>query len=282
MLNYGNSAPGPLGLANPSAKITPFGVATSVPWNYPGLGGFKGSLKSLPGIVGLQASLLEKPHIYEISKNTGKARELTAKEVEKKIGRGLTPKNSQYYILRDASLAKTSLPTIEKINDSSKCASALVTYAIDYLQTAAAEKKTGFPAKYYREFGKALFTKAIKLEGPDEGVGLTWKLFGRKVEDSQDTLPAYHIYESIVPCDGDNRYDKLQHFVSSAGLQFFLGKPNTDFYQFAKEASDELQYQWSSEGKGYDPLDMEANNEGQKYGADLFARHHPLWDKIRL
>jgi hypothetical protein len=224
-------------------------------------------------------------NVFEIVKTTGKARQLPPSAVPAAVastgvyscadpGPGLLPQD--HYILRARRLVPTTRDTIEKINDPSRC-TRLVGFAVRKLQADARTLAGNFPAGYYQTFAKAIFEEAISYSptDPDRGVDLAGKTFGFEVGEKPETLPAYHVYESIARVDDDNGYDKVQHFTRSAYLQYHYGKSATDAIQYSKESRDEVK-SWLGDGHGFDTNDMLANNRGQAYGKHLYTKYHPI------
>jgi hypothetical protein len=174
-------------------------------------------------------------------------------------------------------LSPSSKATIEAINDPTK-ADPIVGFAVRMLQKDAARLSGVFPPAYYVEFSKAVINQAIGMNRskPDKGVGLAWKRFGLNVDNSGGVHPAYHVYESIVPVDGDTMYDKVQHFVCSAASQYFGGRTMTDIAQYVGEILDAL-----SPNDVFSGPDMLANNRGQKFGEELHKKYHPISNFLR-
>jgi hypothetical protein len=251
--------------------------------------GFGPSAASSPGVIGVTAaSHAPSPltNIHEIEKTTGLAVALYEHQVKAKYaGTDLAARlaSKDYAVLRydhhqkKYNLSPTSKTTIEAINDPTK-ADPIVGFAVRMLQKDAARLSGGFPPAYYVTFSKAVIERAIGMNRakPDKGMGLAWKRFGENVDDSGGVHPAYHVYESIVPVDGDTLYDKVQHFVYSAASQYFRGRTLTDIAQYVGEGWDAM-----SPNDVFSGPDMLANNRGQKFGEELHKKYHPIRNYIR-
>lgn len=245
--------------------------------NLPGSTGLAGLIAS--GAAGTPGAT----NVYRIEPTTGLARAMLRHEVLAACGEaGVVAKvdSKACYILHGGHLANASQDTVDKINTPAKC-EALVALAVRKLQADAAALGGVFPAGYSEVFAKAVIEGAIALAPakPDEGVVLAGERFGAELVDTPATLPAYHIYEAIA-ASGGGGYDKVQHFVRSAVMQYRRGGTMTDLAQYAKETRDEVQ-SWFGPKKGFDWSDMKANNRGQAYGDKLHEKYHPVRHYLR-
>jgi hypothetical protein len=245
--------------------------------------GHSPTASSVPGPIGVSSSTLAASpltNIHEIGLKSGLAVALYEHQIKAKYaGNDLATRiaSKQYFILRRGALSNTTKATIEAINDPTK-ADPIVGFAVRMLQKDAARLSGVFPPAYYVEFSKAVINQAIGMNRskPDKGVGLAWKRFGENVDNSGGVHPAYHVYESIVPIDGDTLYDKVQHFVYSAASQYFCGRTMTDIAQYVGEILDAL-----SPNDVFSGPDMLANNRGQKFGEELHKKYHPIRNFLR-
>lgn len=178
---------------------------------------------------------------------------------------------------RNGEEANTSIATVEEIRDPDR-AEPLPRVALRQLRLDAAEYQGAFPSRYFVRFSAALIETAIRYFGPDEGVSRVGTGFGVEVASTRSLAP-YHVYEAIVPLhtrDTYRNWDKVQHFIRSAALQYELGSIVTDVAQYGKELIfDELWSHLSGSNDGFSSADMEANNLGQVLGAALARRYHP-------
>ena len=208
----------------------------------------------------------EMSNVFEIEKTTGRARQITKQQLDEIYNNSVPDEllSGAYFIVRmrtPPEHVKTAMETIEMINDPSKCTK-LVEHAVRKLQSDAGS----YPDNYYINFSKEMFVKSISFSetDPDEGVNRAGKTFGEIVESTPQVLPAYHIYAALVETSKDTGYDKVQHFSRSARLQYFNLKWYTDLLQYGKERL----------GLDMDWLDMKANNQGQKFGQELYDRYY--------
>ncbi|MEO8940823.1 MAG: hypothetical protein ABI453_09775 [Isosphaeraceae bacterium] len=223
-------------------------------------------------------------NIFEIVRTTGKARRLNQSEVHARyLGLDIEAKlqSKAYFILHASHLTRSSQETINRINDPSQCTQ-LVAFAVRKLQADAGSLGGSFPDGYYATLARAIIEEAISYTpaNPDQGVDLAGKTFGLEVGEKPETLPAYQIYDAIARVNDDNGYDKVQHFTRSAYLQYNYGKTATDATQYGKEIRDEIK-SWYEGGQGFDSKDMLANNRGQEFGEQLYAKYHPIRNYLR-
>lgn len=211
--------------------------------------------------------------IYVINPKTGKA-ELK----EQGNANSMLPKKIS--VLRNGRKSNSSEKTIDEINDPSKAPSPLVRYALEKLQADAVAYDGKFPKNYYVAFSKAVIKEAISLYGPDQGIKQAKLTFGEEVRESPSKAP-FHVFESIVKSGDNFGWDKVQHFVQSATLQYQYGKKMTDFLQYGKEIIKDEVPSWFSDDIGFDSEDMLANNQGQAYGQHLFELYHPKMSILR-
>ena len=236
----------------------------------------------LPGSVGRHH--LDQTNIFEIVRTTGKARRFNKSQVRAKYhGADIEAKlhGKAYFVLRAGRLVPTVQETINQINEPSRC-TPLVAFAVRRLQSDARSMCEIFPDGYYATLAKAIIEQAISYTptDPDQGVELAGNTFGVEVGQKPETLPAYHIYDTIARVNNQNGYDKVQHFVRSAYLQYTNGKTVTDTEQYGKEIRDEIK-SWFKGGQGFDSKDMFANNRGQSFGEQLYAKYHPIREYLR-
>lgn len=222
------------------------------------------------------AELLKEINVFEIVKTTGKAKRLSYTKIQEAFKDGKVPEDvfsGEYQILRMRStprLAKTTQDTLNRINDPSGC-SRLVRFAVLKLQEDASKYAGAYPEDYYCSFSMAVFLRAIDYTTlPWIGMKEAGIILGKEVKPGSDVLPAYHIYEAIVPINTDTEFDKVQHFSQSAYLQYFSCKWYTDLAQYAKEIGFDEVPSWFTDDKGFDRKDMKANNLGQKFGKDVY------------
>ncbi|QEL14443.1 hypothetical protein [Limnoglobus roseus] len=223
-------------------------------------------------------------NVYEIQKTTGTARRLNEAEVRTKCkdpNLAARLQSRKFFILHGGHLTPSSQDTINKINDPSQC-ERIVGFAVRKIQADAVAAGGKFLDGYYVGFAKAVVEAAISFtpKKPDDGVALAGETFGFEVGDRPSVLPAYQIYDAIARADDENGYDKVQHFMRSMYLQYSSGSDVTDVFQYAKEIRDEVK-SWFGGGQGYNGKDMLANNRGQAYGQQLYAKYHPIRNFLR-
>jgi len=207
--------------------------------------------------------------IYIINPKTATA-ELSEIRPDKKEG--------GYFILRNGRLSRTTLKTIEEINDPSK-ASDLAQHALEKLRKDTAKFGGNFPENYYVEFSKSILNEATRKGDPDKGIQEAEAGFGS--EDLVGTKSVLHVYEALVPQNEDTHFDKVQHFVRSATSEYGMLANitfgvSTDIKQYGKEIFYDEIPSWFSDDRGYDPNDMLANNRGQAFGEKLYEKYHPF------
>lgn len=81
--------------------------------------------------------------------------------------------------------------------------------------------------------------------------------------------PLYHIYENVVRKNDDTGIDKLMHFLYSAKHAYMEGGKVAHALGAMKEFIKDEMYSWISNDKGWDDLDMEANQKGIEFGRKL-------------
>lgn len=182
------------------------------------------------------------------------------------------PLGSEYFIDRHGTLSKTSKDTIERINNPGLeppiAAQALKILKLDI---ASSGGKPG--PDYYASFSRSVYEGAIRILGAkdvDSAVSLVDDYFGTEVGDSP-IKSVYHLYEAVF-----GGWDKVQHFVHSAALQYNWNWALADASQYAKELLFDEIPSWFGDDEGYSAADMLANNRGQHYGNALFKKYHPL------
>lgn len=177
-------------------------------------------------------------------------------------------------------LVPTTPETISAIN-AQQSADPLIGYALQLLRTDAGRyfdatrHVPDFPNDYYVEFSKQVLREAIRQLGPEEGVARARDLFGVEVGESP-AIAVYHVYESIASIN-ENRWDRVQHFVRSAAIQFFYGDPAADMSQGSKEFVLDEVPSWATDDEGWSTGDMRANNLGQEYGRLLRKSYPREW-----
>lgn len=222
-----------------------------------------------------------KLNIYTISKQSNQAVLLDLSEIEK-IAKERKLTIGYFIKRRSGGVSKTSKETIDKINDSSKIANKYIKYALECLKNVCNTGKEDFPRLLYRDLMVDIFEHFLtNREDPDSVVDEIVSIFGTNMEDSymrSDLLAFYHIYEALVPKTHTSPgYDKIQHFMYSAGKSYNTMQSITDTAQYAGEAYDLIN------GGSWDDTksDMEANNLGQAYGTILYEKYHPVRAAIR-
>ncbi len=221
--------------------------------------------------------------IYSLDKSTGKAVLMTHAAAQKALGMSNADftkaiGKGKVFIYRNGRLSNTSQATVDQINDPSK-ADPLMAFAIKKLQADTARFKGKFPSDYYVEFSKAVMKKSIALYGPDKGVTTAAGGFGS--EDMKLGYAALHLYEGLARSSSSTGFDKVQHFVASADLEYSIFSNyslgvTTDIQQYGKEIFYDEIPSWFSDDIGYDSADMLANNRGQAFGAKLYEKYHPF------
>lgn len=178
---------------------------------------------------------------------------------------------------RSGAEGNTSAATVEEIRDPDRL-DPLRRAALQQLRLDAVAYQGLFPSRYFVRFSRAVIETAIRYYGPDDGVSRAGTGFGVEVSSSRSRA-VYHVYEAIVPRHAGDEYrnwDKVQHFIRSAALEYELGALVTDVAQYGKELIlDELWSAVSGGSDGFSSADMEANNLGQVLGAVLARRYHP-------
>ncbi|WKA60352.1 SpvB/TcaC N-terminal domain-containing protein [Planococcus shenhongbingii] len=225
-------------------------------------------------------SNIPNPSIYIINPKTGKADILSIEDAREKLS-ALSEKKfeeelgkADVLILRNNKFSKSIQETVDQINKPS-LAPSLMGFAIRLLQEDTKQFKGEFPSNYYVDFSTKVIMESIKLYGPESGIETVYNAFGVKSDESSQGKAAMHMYESLVGNNENTGFDKVQHFVASAALEYKHKNLSilTDLKQYAKEIiSDELNSYISSD-KGYDREDMLANNRGQAFGNKLYRRY---------
>jgi hypothetical protein len=59
------------------------------------------------------------------------------------------------------------------------------------------------------------------------------------------------------------------------------GSTIADIKQYGKEIVFDEVPSWFGDDRGFDSNDMKANNQGQAYGAKLYAQYHPIRNILR-
>lgn len=212
--------------------------------------------------------------IYRIDRTTQQAVLLSLSEIEK-----LAPKKKGDCLIHrlSGSLSVTGKTTIDLINNPASIQNKYVKKAVEIFKQKCRQYHT-FPELIYREIMVELFSSFLnKSRNPDLIVFEIGKTFGVNVKEcyTKEILVFYHIYEALIRDNDDAPgFDKIQHFIYSAMVQYFTNELVTDIAQYGGEAVD-----FFKKGSAIlqDSLeDMHANNLGQAYGWELYKKHHPL------
>lgn len=221
--------------------------------------------------------------VYVIERTTGRARRATLRDASPYLAQLLDKPRGKTYVIRHGRLRNISFSTVQLINNLASIPSKVVQEGVKKLQRDAHRFDGFFPQSYYAEFSIALFESALRdhPQDPDGAVKLTYDYFGVNVETVPVVLPAFQIYEAIAS-SASAAFDKVQHFVACAYLQYSRGEIEASLHKYGKEVRDEIKQRIWNQGNGYDHGDIRADEEGQNYGAQLYARYHPLRDKLRI
>lgn len=86
--------------------------------------------------------------------------------------------------------------------------------------------------------------------------------------------PLFHIYENVVRKNDDTGFDKLLHFMFSAKHAYCLSPNISKVLGISKEFIKDEMYSWIDDAeKGWDDLDMKANQKGIEYGKKLSSKY---------
>ena len=187
------------------------------------------------------------------------------------ITTGQAQEQGSYIRRPSGQLSRTSKRTLDEIANPS-LAPAAAREALLQLRADATANGGSFPSGYYVGFGEAVMLRSMALNpsNPDSGVAKANEALGVEVEDAASKAP-YHVYESIV-----GNWDRVQHFVRSASLQYEYGEAATDVLQFSKEFFKDEVPSWVSDDEGWSWQDWSANERGQAFGYSLFKTYHPI------
>lgn len=225
--------------------------------------------------------------IFTINKTTGVALKLSDIEVNQ-IKNNFSKYSSKinqgnYFIYRwNNNLSATSKETIFRINGSIKLNNKYIRIAFTTLQNLIKENNGNiFPSNFFEIFAKLVFTNILmNTVNPDNDIHEIKKQLGVNVGDAnKELLCMYHLYESVIRRNRSDiwgGYDKVQHFIYSACVQYDYGPNVADIAQITGEFYDLYEGDSITESKN----DMYANNLGQKYGASLFKKYHPYKSKV--
>lgn len=221
-----------------------------------------------------------KMRIYEIDKKTLKAIPVTLQKIEQLQNK--TSAYSGYFIHRlSGTVSKTSKDTIKLINSPDLINNKYIKKAIDIFHCTS-NNVNDYPRLVYRDLMKELFEYfLLETKDPDTIIDEIGEIFGKKVEDCHTTeiYAFYHIYEALIrKNDKDSGYDKIQHFVYSAVVQYNSTKIGTDIRQYVAEIWD---LRGGREVWNDTVSDMQANNLGQAYGLELYKKYHPIREGLR-
>jgi len=174
----------------------------------------------------------------------------------------------------------TSFETIGKINGWSENDSA-VQKGIDKLRSDNSSNGGNFSDNYYAEFGSFLINNSIpsmsSIRGDKNSTGairdgvssVTGFLDNTTSFGGGKGAPLYHLYENMVRKNDNTGYDKLMHFSFTAkyatyGVGLFMGE--------MKEFFKDKVPSWIGNDKGWDNLDIRANQRGNSYMLNIIRQ----------
>ncbi len=174
----------------------------------------------------------------------------------------------------------TSFETISKINGWSEN-DPVVQKGIDKLRSDNASNGGNFSDNYYAEFGGFLINNSIpsmssirndknSMGAIKDGVSsVTGFLDNTTGFGNGKGAPLFHLYENMVRKNDDTGYDKLMHFSFTAkyatyGVGLFMGEMKEFF-------KDEVP-SWFGNDKGWDNMDIKANQRGNSYMLNIIRQ----------
>ncbi|UGU14596.1 DUF6443 domain-containing protein [Sinomicrobium kalidii] len=174
----------------------------------------------------------------------------------------------------------TSFETISKINGWSEN-DPVVQKGIDKLRSDNATNGGNFSDNYYAEFGGFLINNSIPSMSSirnDKSSMIAIKDGVSSVTSFLDNTtgfgngkgsPLFHLYENMVRKNDDTGYDKLMHFSFTAkyatyGVGLFMGEMKEFF-------KDEVP-SWFGNDKGWDNMDIRANQQGNSYMLNIIRQ----------
>lgn len=189
------------------------------------------------------------------------------------------PSQMDYYTINRR---KTNEITIQRLEKKIPFHSAVVELGIKKITNDYNTRfNNGFPDDYYNEFGRYITElliykhQQIKLKTPiDEALNEVVKLIDNENGFNNGLgAPLFHIYENVVRKNDDTGFDKLLHFMFSAKHAHNLNPTISKSLGVAKELIKDEMYSWiNDDEKGWDDLDMKANEKGIEYGTELKSR----------
>ena len=175
--------------------------------------------------------------------------------------------------------------TIDIINRKDMSKDSLIYKALDKLISDYRIHKDNFPQEYYVEFGRCMVESGIQEKTGILYIGILEtltdcckliaksRMFG-EVEYKNGGVAIFHLYENYVPkFEGDeNGLDKVSHFLFSALMAFRDNVIAANIASVGNEIVDWVKQKWGGDGTGFDMSDIQANNAGISYGAELKER----------
>ena len=187
--------------------------------------------------------------------------------------------------ITEQDIRKIAFSTIDIINRKDMSKNPLIYKALDKIISDYQIYKNDFPQEYYVEFGRYMVESGIQknkgilyirsLETLTDCCKLIAKsrMFG-EVEYKNGGVAIFHLYENYVPkFEGDeNGLDKVSHFLFSALMAFRDNVIAANIASVGNEIVDWIKQKWGGDGTGFDMSDIQANNAGISYGAELKER----------
>jgi hypothetical protein len=173
--------------------------------------------------------------------------------------------------------------TVQKLLDEQPFGDFIVSRGIDQITSDYNSKYSvlGFPNDYYDFLGKYLSTLSIWKFSKATSVYPKYFVIGSaldeicKLIDSNNGFnnglgaPLFHIYENVVRKDDNTGLDKLLHFMYSAKWAYTTSPGISKALGAMKEFVNDEIMSWLNDDKGWDDLDMDANEKGIEFGRKL-------------
>jgi RHS repeat-associated protein len=164
-----------------------------------------------------------------------------------------------------------SLGTVQELQGT-KTPTPIVQAGMNKIKADYARTGGQFSDNYNIDFGRFMFEKGFSLMSGNSksdyvnSANATWNILNNKTFSNGATL--FHLYENFARKNENTGYDKLLHFSRSAQLTIESGATWSKTLGIGKELIFDgiPSLNPFSSDKGWDDLDMKANEDGINYG----------------